>query len=80
MFHVHVHVPIWGPLGWNTSFLLHFCSLNFLPPGYSGMDYDSAMYILTKIVKKFISVIHEEALCIPEGDGKHLPLLFNFIL
>ena len=33
------------------------------------MDYDSAIYILSKAAKKFLSVIHEEAKCISDDEG-----------
>ncbi len=36
------------------------------------MDYDSAIYILSKAAKKFLSVIHEEAKCISDEEGNHV--------
>ena len=38
--------------------------------GYSGIDYDSAIYILSKAAKKFMSVIHEEAKCVSDKEGE----------
>ena len=42
------------------------CSLT----GYSGLDRDSAVYLLTRIMKHFVEIIAEEARSLPDGDGK----------
>lgn len=39
-----------------------------LKAGYSGMDCDTALYVLSKIVRQFITVINEEAKTIPDND------------
>ena len=33
------------------------------------MDCDTALYVLSKIVRQFITVINEEAKTIPDNDG-----------
>ena len=44
------------------------------PTGYSGIDYDAAVYILSKIVKKFVAVIQEEANCISDDEGNTITI------
>ena len=42
----------------------------FVCTGYSGVDQESAVYLLSRIMKHFISIIADEAHCIPNGDGE----------
>ena len=44
----------------------HRCALT----GYSGLDADSALYLLSRIMKHFVDIIAEEARSLPDGDGE----------
>lgn len=40
--------------------------------GYSGMDSDSSIYVLSNIVHHFINVVSEEARSVPDSFGKYV--------
>lgn len=49
-------------------------AVSVAPAGYSGMDIDTALYVLTRIIKYFMEVISEEAytLTFSDADGQYL--------
>lgn len=46
--------------------------------GYSGMDPHTAVYVLSKTVKYFISILSEEARTITDTDSKLLITINNY--
>ena len=51
---------------WSTHPPIRWCAL----VGYSGLDADSALYLLSRIMKHFVDIIAEEARSLPDGDGE----------